>query len=106
MKLVEESSSSSKAEDEISAIAVDPINIADTATTPTAPPAPYVARPAERRIIIMEPTPKEPTPKEVLEGKGKKKVKRASTVAFRDSTPSPIRRAKREVEEKKLREED
>ena len=44
----EESSSSSKAEEEISAIVAEPINIIDTATTPTAPHAPGVAIHAKR----------------------------------------------------------
>ena len=43
--------------------------------------------------------------KEVLKGKGKKKVKGASIAPSSDSTSSPIRRTRREVEENKLREE-
>ena len=97
MKLVGESSSSSKANDEVSEIAADPINMADTATTPVAPCA---TRPAQRGIIIGELILEELTPKDVLEGKGKKKVKGASTTLLRDSTPFPIRRARRKAEKK------
>ena len=97
--LHEESSSSSKDEDEVFAIVVNPINMADIATTHVAPPTSQAAKPIKRGIII-----KEPTPKEVPEGKGKKKVKRASTAASRDSTPSSIRRTRREAKENKLKE--
>ena len=38
MRLAEESSSSSRAKDEVSAIAAKPINMADTATTTTTLP--------------------------------------------------------------------
>ena len=56
--------------------------------------------------MIREPTPQEePTEKEVLEGKGKKKVKRALTTTFRDSTPFPLKRARRKQKDNKLREE-
>ena len=63
MKLAEESSSNT--EDEVSAIAVDPINMANTAIIPAASPTLCVARLAERRIIIREPTLEELTPKEI-----------------------------------------
>ena len=104
MKLVEESSSSSMAEDGVSAIAADPINMADTATTP-APPAPRAARPVEKGIITKKPIPEKPTPKEIPEGKGKNKVKGAFTAASRDSTHSTIRRARKESEGNKVKKE-
>ena len=84
------------------AIAAKPISIVDTATTPATPLSPRTIRPA---IIIKEPAPEEPTQKEVPEGKGKKKVKRAPTVPPRDTTPFPIKRARREAVENKLTEE-
>ena len=90
MKLAEESSFSLKANDKVSAITTNPINMADTATIPITPTTLRAARTAQRGIIIKEPAPKEPTPKEVPKGKGKKKVKGASAAPSRDSTPSPI----------------
>ena len=105
LKLAEVSLFSSKADDKVSVIVVDPINVANTATTPTTPLAPCVARPAQRGIIIWEPALEEPSPKDVPEGKGKKKQKEAFVALSRDSTPSPIKRAKREVEEHRLRKE-
>ena len=42
---------------------------------------------------------------DVPKGKGKKKLKKALTVPSRDSTPSLLQRARREIEENKLREE-
>ena len=103
MKLVEEFSSFSKVEDEVSTIAANHINMANTATTPTAPLTLRATRPTEREIIIREPTPEKPKSKEVPKRKRKKKIKRASTTTSRDSTPSPIRRARRNAEENKLR---
>ena len=55
MKFVEESSSSSKAEDENSVIAIKPFNVANIATTPTTLPTSCVAKPAQRAIVIEEP---------------------------------------------------
>ena len=66
-------SSSSKAKHEVSAIAIEPINIANTTTNSVAPVAPRAARHAERGIIIREAAPQEPTPKEVPEGKGRRR---------------------------------
>ena len=106
MTFAEESSSSSRSENGVSAIAIEPINLADIATTITAPPTFHAARPAQRRIVIREFAPQEKlAQKEFLEGKGKKKVKKAPGTPSRDSTPFPLRRIKREVEENKLREE-
>ena len=104
LKLAEESSFS-KANDAVSAIVVELIKVADTATTPYTPSAPRSARPLERRIIIREPAPKEPTPKKVPVGKRKKKLKEAPIIPLRDSTLSPIKRSRREAKESKLREE-
>ena len=94
LKLVEEFSSS-KADDEVSAIAIDLINIVDTSTT-LATPTTRSAR-VEKRIIISEPTLEKPSPKKVPAGKGKKKQKEASIAPSQDSTPSPIRKARREA---------
>ena len=105
IRLVEESFSSSKIDSEVSAIAVESINMADTATTLVAHPASRAPRPTQRGIDIREPAQEKPTLKEVLEGNGKKKVKIALTVPFRESTPSPIKRKRKEAEENKLREE-
>ena len=55
--------------------------------------------------MIREPAPEKPLPKKVPAGKGKKKVKETSVIPSRDSTPSLIKRTRREVEENKLREE-
>ena len=57
MRLVEESISSSRAEDEVSAIAIEPTNLADTA----APPVSQAARSTLRGIVIREPTSQEET---------------------------------------------
>ena len=73
---------SPKADDEVSTIATDPINMADAATTLAAPPV--------RGIIIMEPELERPSPKVILEGKGKKKQKETSVFPFEDSTPLPL----------------
>ena len=83
MKL-SKASTSPKTDDEVSTIATDPINMADAATTPAAPPV--------RGIIIMEPELERPSPKVILEGKGKgkKKQKETSIAPFEDSTPLPL----------------
>ena len=73
IKLAKESPSSSKTKGEVFTIAAEPINMANTTTTPAAPLTPCTAKPAQRRIIITELAQEEPTPKDVLEGKGKKK---------------------------------
>ena len=75
MKL-SKASSSPKADDEVSAIAVGPINVADTTTTPVAPPVAFTC--AKRGIVIRKPAPAKPITKKVLEGKGKKKQREAS----------------------------
>ena len=90
VKLAKESSFSLNANDKVSAITINPINMADTATIPNAPTALRAARIAQRGIIIKEPAPEEPTPKEVPKGKGKRKLNGASAAPSRDSTPSPI----------------
>ena len=56
MRLAKESSSCSRAEDEVSAIAVEPINMADIISTPATLPASRATRPAQKGIIIKEPT--------------------------------------------------
>ena len=101
MKLAEESSSSSRVEDEVSTIGAEPINLAE----PTVQPATQGARLAQRGIMIRKLVPqKEPAQEEVSEGKGKKKLKKALAVPSRESTPFPMRRACREAKENKLRE--
>ena len=102
LKLAEECSSSSHANDDVFAIATDLINVVNTPTTP----ATFAAKPAyaERRITIRELALEKPLPKEVPTSKGTKKVKETSTIPSRDSTPSPIKRARREAKENKLRE--
>ena len=100
MRLDGESSSSFRAKDEVSAIG------ADTAATPTIRPASQVAKQAQIGIVIREPVPEEePTQEKVPKGKGKKRVKEALGTPSRDSTPFHLRRARREVEENKLKEE-
>ena len=47
----------------------------------------------------------QPAQEEVPEGKGKKKLKKVSLEPSRDSTPSPLRRARKEVAKNKLRKE-
>ena len=106
IRLTEESTSSSRAEDEVSTITIEPTNLVDTAATTAAPFVSRAARPALRGIVIKEPAPQEePTQKEILEGKRKKKVKIIPTTPSRESAPSNLRRARREAEENKLREE-
>ena len=103
MRLAKKSSSSLRAIDEVSVIGGEPTNLANTAVTIATP---RVARPFQRGIMIRELVPQqEQTQIEILERKGKKKVKRAPAALSRDSTPSLISRARREVEENKLREE-
>ena len=66
MKLTEESSSSSRGKDEVSAIGVEPINLAE----PAAWPATQAIRSVQRGIVIKEPVPQEqPTQEKVPEGK-------------------------------------
>ena len=56
--------------------------------------------------MIREPIPlEEPAPEKVPKGKGKKKVNKATTTHSRNSTPSPLRRVRREAKKNKLREE-
>ena len=99
MKL-SEASSSSNADNKVFVIVVDPINLADIVTTPIAPSAP-----AARGIVIREPTPTKPCPKKVLEGKAKKKQREAFVAPSQESTPSPLRKARMEAQENRLREE-
>ena len=70
MTLAEESSSS-KARNEISAIAAEPINMVGTATTTATLPASWATRPTQRGIVRKELTSQEPTQQEVLEWNGK-----------------------------------
>ena len=103
MMLAEESSSSSKVEDEVSAIGVKPISLVELAIQQ---PTTQATRLAQRGIIIGEPVPQEQPTQEVLpEGTRKKKLKKIPAAPFRDTTPFPPRRAQREAEENKLREE-
>ena len=87
-----EASSSPKADDEVSAIAIDPINVADTVTTLAAPTA--LSTPVARGIIVQEPTLAKPSPKRDLESKGKKKQREVSVTRLEESTPSSLRRAR------------
>ena len=74
LKLTEKSSSLSKAEDEVSIIGAEPINLAELAVQP----ATQATRSTQRGIIIREPMLQEqPAQEEVSEGKGKKKLKKA-----------------------------
>ena len=57
-------------------------DVSDIATNPPTPPAPHAARTAQKGIIIKEPAPEEPTPKEVPKGKGKKKAKGSFYYSF------------------------
>ena len=82
MKLAEESSSSSKANDEVPIIVADLINVANTTVTPIAFLAPRTTRPAERGIIITKPVAEKPTFLEVPKGKGKNKEKRSLCCSF------------------------
>ena len=103
LKLAEESSSSSKAEDELSTIGANPINLAEPTIQLLAPQA---TRLAQRGITIREPTPQVQQAQEVVpEGKGKKKLKKGPIASSRDSTPSLLRRVRREAEKNKLREQ-
>ena len=70
----------------------------DNATTPTAQ-----STPATKGIVITEPTPKKPSPKKVPKGKGKKKQKETSIPPLKDSTPIPLKRARMEAQENRLR---
>ena len=102
MKLAEESSSLSRVEEEVYAIGTKPIILVE----PTVQLTTRAARPAQRGIIIRKPMPQEQhVQEEVPKGNGKKKLKKALVASFRDSTPSSPRKAYREVEEKRLREE-
>ena len=60
VKKLFEASKPIKAKDEVSAIATDPINVANTAVAPTT-----------KGIIIRELESARPPPKVILEGKGK-----------------------------------
>ena len=81
MKLVEKSSSSSRAEDKVSTIGAEPVNFIDSAAALATRPATRATRLAQRGIIIRELVPhEESTQEKVLERKGKKNVKNALTV--------------------------
>ena len=95
-----EASSSPKADNEVSTIIADPINTADIATILSAP-----AAPTAKGIFIQEPALAKPSPKKVLEAKGKKKLREVSIALFEESTPFPLRRARMEAKENKLKEE-
>ena len=70
------------------------------------PLATQATTPAQRGIIIKESMPQEQlAQEEVPKGKSKKKLKKAPVTPFRNYTPSPLRRARREAEENKLKEE-
>ena len=100
IRLTEESSLSSRAEDEVSIITIEPTNLVDTAATIAAPSISRAARPALRGIVIKEPTPQEePTQKEILEGKRKKKVKIILTILLEN--PHPLTLEEPEERQKK-----
>ena len=85
--------------------------------TPTVKLVTRVSRPIEEGIMIREPLPQAQTKQQIeaetsdededrkYKCKGKKKLKKDPTKPSRDSTPSPLKRAKKEVAENKLREE-
>ena len=84
---------------------------------PAIKPTTKVSRPTERGMVIRESLAqaqiKQQTEVETLDEdedpeykcKGKKKPKKAPAEPSRDSTPSPLRKAKRETTETRLREE-
>ena len=92
MMLAEKSFSSSQVEDEVSASGAKPINLAEpTIQQPTT----QAARSTQRGIIIREPLPQEQSTQELVpKEKEKKKLKKAPTAPSRDSTSSPLRRAR------------
>ena len=103
LKLAKESSPLSKVEDEVSVIGAIPINLIEHAIQH---PATRATRPAQRGKTIREPMPQEqPAQEQFLEGKGKKKLKQVPIEPSRDSTPFPLRRARREDTANKLKEE-
>ena len=59
MRLVEESFSSSRDEDVVFAIAVEPINLADITTIIATSPTSRATRPAQRGIVIRKLAPQE-----------------------------------------------
>ena len=82
----------------MSTIGAEPVNFIDFAAALATRPATRATRPAQRGIIIREPVPyEESTQEKVLERKGKKNMKNAPTVPTQESTPSPLRRARREA---------
>ena len=104
MKLAEDLFS----EDKASTIAANPVTIAAPTTRPTT----RTSRLTQRGIVIKEPMPQKQPAEEnvsdeedVLDGKGRKKLEKAPVEPSKDSTPSPLRRAKREAIKNKLREE-
>ena len=113
LKIAKETFPSSNAEDKTSIIVAEPMNV----TTPTAKPATRVSRSIERGIMIKEPLLQAQTKQQAeaeisdenedpeYKRKGKKKLKKAPAVPSRDSTPSPLRRAKRKTVKNRLREE-
>ena len=72
----------------------------DIATTPTTPSVV-----AAKGIVIQEPTPAKSSPKKVPKRKGKKKLKETSIAPSQELTPSPLKKARIEAQENKLREE-
>ena len=96
MKLAEESSSLSSAEDETSTIAAEPMN----AATPNVKPTTRACRPIQRDIVIREPIPQEQQATQAeaktlddeedpeYKRTGKKKLRKAPAEPSRDSTPT------------------
>ena len=110
LKLVEEISSSSTAEDEISVIAIKPMRAAAPAK-----PAHRPSRPRKKGIMIREQVPQDQTNNQAeaeasdkdedpkIRRKGKKLVKKALVKPFREYTPSLVRRALLEVAQNRMR---
>ena len=98
-------------EDGESAIVAEPMNN----VAPAAKPTTKVSKPIERGIVIREPFLQAQTKQQIevktldedegpeYKWNGKKKLKKASAEPSRDSTPSPLRRAKRDAVENRLR---
>ena len=114
LKLAEETSSFSSAEDETSTIAAKPMSAAAQAK-----PAHRPSRPIEKGIMIRDQVPQDQTKNQAeaeasdkdededpeIKRKGKKPVKKAPMEPSRESTPFPIRRALLEVAQNRMRSE-
>ena len=112
MKLAEETSSSSNAIDETSAIAARQMR-----ATALAKLAHKSSRPREKGIVVKKQVPQDQTKNQVeaeasdtdedpeIRRKGKKPLKKAPMEPSRESTPSLIRRALLEVAQNRMRSE-